>query len=193
MRGFGLFVAGLIVGAALMALAPFGPFRHPETVTATQDSAAIARAAAADARREAQPLVDSLARMHQRVDQLLARRPVVVPGPTNTTVEIVPPSGDTGRVVTVPPEVTAQLASDQEQIGSLILERDLAAQTVARLGLALEADSTAAALTSRAHALEVSDLHAQVHAAARSARLWKIGGAAVLVLVGAREVGQLLH
>lgn len=192
MNRAGWFVVGALVGAGAVALAPV-VLQRPGAVQAAKDSAVVARAEADSSKAVARGLVDSLTRMHAQVNALLARPPRVVPGPTSTTVVIAPAdSGDTTRTVTVPAEVVAELAAVQATNRSLIVERDLAMVTVAKLGLAAVDDSVADAATAQASLLEVADLQQQVRAARRSARIWKVAGVGVVVLVAVRVVSDAL-
>lgn len=188
----GWFVVGALVGAGAVALAPVALSR-PGAVQAAKDTAAADRALAESSKAEARILTDSLAKMHAQVNALLARPPRVIPGPTATTVVIAPAdTGDTARVVTVPAEVVAELAAVQSTNRSLIVERDLAMVTVAKLQAAAVDDSVADASAAAAAVLEVADLQGQVRAARRSARIWKIAGVGVAVLVTVRVVSDAL-
>jgi hypothetical protein len=189
----GWFVVGAIVGAGAVTLAPLAFPRPNVDVQAAKDSAVAARAEADSSKAVAQSLVDSLTRMHAQVNALLARPPRVVPGPTATTVVIAPAdSGDTTRTVTVPAEVVAELAAVQSTNRSLIVERDLAMLTLAKLGAAAVDDSVADAKAAAATLIEVADLQRQVRDARRSARIWKIAGVGVAVLVTVRVVSDAL-
>lgn len=190
MKIVGAFLIGVLLGAGVVYLVP--RWRPSPAVQVLRDSATAARGVANDSAAIARAAIDSLNAWRPLVEEALRRPRRARPGATPGTVVIIAPTpADTDRTVTVPPEVVAQLAQDSTTIARLTVERDKAQVAIARLEGAARADTVADRLAAAASLAAIADLQGQLRAAQRSARWWKIGGAAALVLITAREVGKL--